>query len=250
MSKFEEESKVITVKMKCDKCGKGFMESVGISYHTSPMQYQHKCTNCGYKENYFTKYPYQKFVPKEPEEQKILKVKMTCEKCGKKTMKFKDLLLPFDQPAMVIFKCTDCGHEDTYRTIYPGAKCVPIEPEEPHVEPSKGKVYISGQISGLEKSDYMNRFADAEKDLSERGYIVVNPAKVLAQLPEETKHGEYMKLSLVMLDMCDSIYMLNGYQKSNGARLEHQYAMSMGKKTMYQEDELFRGLANGVNKNG
>lgn len=195
MSKFEEESKVITVKMKCDKCGKGFMEREdGIAYPTSPILYPHKCSNCGYKENYFTKYPYQKFVPKEPN--------------------------------------------------------VPKEPEEPHEEPSKGKVYISGPISGLEKQDYMKRFADAEKILSERGYIVVNPAKVLARLPEGTAYEEYMKMSLVMLDMCDSIYMLNGWQKSTGAHLELQYAMSMGKKIMYQEDELFRYLAKEVNRNG
>ncbi len=212
MSEFEEESKVITVKMKCDKCGKGFMEMVGIAYPTSPMQYPHKCTNCGYKENYFTKYPYQKFVPKEPdvpkksEEEQILKVKNTCEKCGKRTMKFKDMLLPFDQPAMVIFKCTNCGHEDTYRTIYLDAKYVPIESEEPQAKQSKGRVYISGQISGLEKSDYMKRFADAEKVLSERGYIVVNPAKVLAKLPEGNEawgiyetiacHAGYVRLHL------------------------------------------------------
>ncbi len=111
------------------------------------------------------------------------------------------------------------------------------------------KIYISGPITGFEKEDYMKRFSDAEKDLTERGYIVVNPAKVLAQLPEETNYGEYMKLSLVMLDMCDSIYMLNGWQKSTGAHLEQQYAISMRKKSLFQEDELFRNLVKGVNKN-
>lgn len=105
------------------------------------------------------------------------------------------------------------------------------------------KIYISGQISGLEKSDYMKRFADAEKVLSERGYIVVNPAKVLARLPDGTTYEEYMKMALVMLDMCDSIYMLNNWRRSNGACLERQYAIIMGKKIMYQEDGFFRNLA-------
>ena len=50
------------------------------------------------------------------------------------------------------------------------------------------KIYISGQISNLEKSDYMERFAKAEKKLTEQGYSVVNPAKVNAQLPEDTSY--------------------------------------------------------------
>ena len=32
------------------------------------------------------------------------------------------------------------------------------------------RIYISGQISNLEKSDYTERFAKAEKELTENGY--------------------------------------------------------------------------------
>ena len=38
------------------------------------------------------------------------------------------------------------------------------------------KIYISGAITGTD--DYMKRFAKAEKELTEKGYSVVNPAKV------------------------------------------------------------------------
>ena len=37
------------------------------------------------------------------------------------------------------------------------------------------KIYISGAISGTK--DYMERFARAEKELTEKGWSVVNPAK-------------------------------------------------------------------------
>ena len=70
------------------------------------------------------------------------------------------------------------------------------------------KIYISGAISGTD--DYMERFAKAEKELTEQGYSVVNPAKVNAQLPEDTSYEEYMEMSFCMLDMCDGIYMLKG----------------------------------------
>ena len=57
------------------------------------------------------------------------------------------------------------------------------------------KIYISGAITGTD--DYMEQFAKAEKELTEQGYSVVNPAKVNAQLPEDTSYEEYMKLDIL-----------------------------------------------------
>ena len=94
------------------------------------------------------------------------------------------------------------------------------------------KIYISGAISGTD--DYMERFARAEKELTEKGWSVVNPAKVNAQLPEDTTYEEYMKMSILMLDMCDSVYMLKGWEKSCGANREYGYAMAK-EKTIFIE---------------
>ena len=52
------------------------------------------------------------------------------------------------------------------------------------------KIYISGKITGT--TDYIQRFERAEKALSK--YIVINPAKVNAQLPIETTWEEYMQM--------------------------------------------------------
>ena len=46
------------------------------------------------------------------------------------------------------------------------------------------KIYISGAISNTD--DFMERFAKEEKELTEQGWSVINPAKVNAQLPEDT----------------------------------------------------------------
>ena len=94
------------------------------------------------------------------------------------------------------------------------------------------KIYISGAISNTD--DFMERFAKVEKELKEQGYSVVNPAKVNAQLPEDTSYEEYMKMCFCMLDMCDSIYMLNNWDKSCGANRELGYAMAKDMIIMYE----------------
>ena len=94
------------------------------------------------------------------------------------------------------------------------------------------KIYISGAITGTD--NYMDRFAKAEKELTDRGYSVVNPAKVNAQLPEDTTYEEYMKMSFCMLDMCEAIFMLKGWCKSCGANREYGYALVKDMIIMYE----------------
>lgn len=96
------------------------------------------------------------------------------------------------------------------------------------------RVYISGKISGTK--DYMSRFNAAEKEVRSKGHIVVNPARVNAELPPETKYDEYMTMSLVMLAFCDSIYMTYGWWDSNGARMEHVLAQTKKMQIVYQKD--------------
>ena len=94
------------------------------------------------------------------------------------------------------------------------------------------KIYISGAITGT--TDYMERFSRAENELTAKGWSVVNPAKVNAQLPEDTNYEEYMKMCFCMLDMCDSICMLKDFEKSCGANRELGYAMAKNMIIMYE----------------
>lgn len=87
------------------------------------------------------------------------------------------------------------------------------------------RVYISGPVTGID--DYMERFSNAEKELKEQGFSVVNPAKVLSQMPADTtSYEEYMQMSMMMLSMCSHIYMLKGWEKSTGANREYGYALA------------------------
>lgn len=95
------------------------------------------------------------------------------------------------------------------------------------------RVYISGAITGTD--DYMERFAEAEKIISSRGHIPVNPAKVLSSLPDTTTYREYIKLSLDMLQMCSGIYMLDSWQQSRGANMELGYAKAKKLNVIYED---------------
>lgn len=94
------------------------------------------------------------------------------------------------------------------------------------------KIYISGPITGTE--DYMRRFAVAENRLTAEGHSVINPARVNAQLPETTTHEEYMKMSLCMMNMCDAVFMLKGWQDSKGANMEFEYARGTGMTIIFE----------------
>ena len=59
MSEIKSEVKTYEIDMVCDKCGQGYMRPVGnIVLTTSPLQYPHECTECGYMATYNKTYPY------------------------------------------------------------------------------------------------------------------------------------------------------------------------------------------------
>ena len=84
-------------------------------------------------------------------------------------------------------------------------------------------------------SDYINRFAKAEYEMiNNEGYETVNPATILSLLPESTTHAEYMHLSLALLDICDGIYLMDGWRDSKGAVMEYDYAIEKGLVILYE----------------
>lgn len=91
------------------------------------------------------------------------------------------------------------------------------------------RIYISGAITGTK--DYLERFAKAEMKLKAKGYEVINPAKVNAELPL-MEWEEYMEMSLTMLSLCSEVFFLKGWRDSRGACMEYGYAIAKGLKVM------------------
>lgn len=94
------------------------------------------------------------------------------------------------------------------------------------------RIYISGTITGI--SDYMERFQKAEDKLLADEYSVINPARFNSNLPSDFTYEEYMKMDLTMIDLCDAIYMMNGWEKSCGANREYGYALAKGMKIIFE----------------
>ena len=94
-------------------------------------------------------------------------------------------------------------------------------------------IYISGGITGVK--DYMERFEKAEKLLTAQGKNTCNPAKLNAS--HKGKPWEwYMCRCLKWLCDCDEIYMLNGWEESRGARIEHTLAQVLRLTIIYESD--------------
>lgn len=64
-----QEVKIIMVYQRCDKCGEGYMETNGNVLLSYPPQFPHICNNCGYREKYHKKYPYQMTIPVSEEKE-------------------------------------------------------------------------------------------------------------------------------------------------------------------------------------
>jgi len=97
------------------------------------------------------------------------------------------------------------------------------------------RIYISGPITGT--TDYKERFAAAEEKLKANGYEVVNPARVTESLPESLTREQYRGVTMRVMALCDSGYMLKGWVKSGGAYSEHTSMLCNGFKIIYEDGD-------------
>ena len=81
------------------------------------------------------------------------------------------------------------------------------------------KLYISGRISGRPTKLAQAEFGEAEAKIRKFGLIPVNPMN--NGLPADTEWEDQMGQDIAMLLRCDAIYMLPGWQQSEGATLEY-----------------------------
>ena len=96
------------------------------------------------------------------------------------------------------------------------------------------KIYISGAITN--DPEYFSKFSTAHMRLYRKGNSVINPVLVAQVLPETLEHEDYMHVDFALLDLCDAIYMLNGWEQSAGANREYGYALAKGKTIIFEQE--------------
>tara|TARA_R100000951_G_scaffold2179_2_gene3704 strand:+ start:702 stop:1223 length:522 start_codon:yes stop_codon:yes gene_type:complete len=95
----------------------------------------------------------------------------------------------------------------------------------------KQKIYIAGPMTGRENAN-RKAFNTAASWLSMKGYIVLNPAI----LPDGLSQKEYMQIDIAMIQCCDAIYLLDGWEDSKGANAECSLAEKLGLKIILESE--------------
>lgn len=97
----------------------------------------------------------------------------------------------------------------------------------------KKKIYISGKISGLDEEVAKSTFLTAEIMIAEQGHWEpVNPMKYDPPVPNPT-WADYMRNDIKLIMDCHAMYMLDNWQESEGAKLEHHIAQKLGLTIIY-----------------
>ena len=133
------------------------------------------------------------------------------------------------------------------------------------VKPGNGdKIYLSGPVTDYETGQpavgFARKFLRAERRLGRHGYETVNPCRFAVAHPliykllgltwkgwrpsldPKISYRRALVYDLWRLTKCDVIYMLDGYYRSGGARVERKLAQALGLPVMYEHIEMQQHL--------
>ena len=99
------------------------------------------------------------------------------------------------------------------------------------------RIYISGPITGHEQTAH-DRFKAAEDWLEHLGHETINPWSVSESIIPHINldHDEWLTLDKAMISVCDAIYLMRGWDESDGCEIERKYADELGLIIMEEDD--------------
>lgn len=95
------------------------------------------------------------------------------------------------------------------------------------------KIYIAGQVSGLERSKAESNFARGERLMRTMNHVPVNP---LDYIPPNYSSKDAMKFLLPLLLTCEGVLMLCNWEFSEGAKIEFALAHYAGLTVLLEDD--------------
>lgn len=105
--------------------------------------------------------------------------------------------------------------------------------EESYRQRREKTVYISGAIT--DEPRYQTIFRRAKQRLKTMGYRVFNPTA----LPQGLEYQSYLKIGKAIIEEVDTIYMLRGWERSEGAKVEYNHALEWGKEIIFELPEVW-----------
>lgn len=95
------------------------------------------------------------------------------------------------------------------------------------------KTYIAGPMTGIPEWNHPAFYGKAA-ELRAQGLDVINPAEFDEEVGLNQPWSSYLRRDLVLLaEECDRIVLLEGWEKSKGARLEHHVSTELGFEIVY-----------------
>lgn len=98
----------------------------------------------------------------------------------------------------------------------------------------KNKCYLSGPISGRDLDERRKAFKAAQVMLETAGYEVVNPME--NGLPSDATTAQHMKRDVQLLTECDTIFMMNKWNHSQGCYTEFMVATAIGCDVIFESE--------------
>lgn len=102
----------------------------------------------------------------------------------------------------------------------------------------KETIYIAGKVTGLDAKEVQEKFDAAQEKFIYLGFDVINPVQIVHQYADgfDTDWETAMQLCLAKLEEATHIYMLQDWQDSNGAIIEHEKAKELNLSIIYQKN--------------
>ena len=93
-------------------------------------------------------------------------------------------------------------------------------------------IYIAGPMNGYPGMNF-DAFHKAAFNLRAAGFTVINPAELNPDVNADW--SDCMDVDIDAVFECDAIYMLKGWEKSKGARIEYRIAKNRGMEIIYED---------------
>jgi len=90
--------------------------------------------------------------------------------------------------------------------------------------------YVAGKITGLPKAHVQGKFNLITNQLTDMGYIVVNPQAIA---DDSKTWDDAVRNDIKKMLECDEVHLLPDWQDSRGAQLERDIALRLGMQVVY-----------------